>query len=100
MDIATRSEAFSDSLAYASDCDEWCQHGTLKKGNRVNTKQPKVVAFCVALCFVASTEAQTLRPSTYKGWKGYVLETGRIVLEGDTKEIINNEFVKKAYLGG
>ena len=32
--------------------------------------------------------------------KGYVLETGRIVLEGYTKDIINNEHVKKAYLGG
>ncbi|MCS7175684.1 ABC transporter ATP-binding protein [Pseudothermotoga sp.] len=30
---------------------------------------------------------------------GYVLETGRIVLEGDGSMLLNNEGVKKAYLG-
>lgn len=30
---------------------------------------------------------------------GYVLETGRITLEGDTKQLQDNEHVKKAYLG-
>lgn len=32
--------------------------------------------------------------------KGYVLETGKIVLEGDSKDLIHSEYVKKAYLGG
>ncbi len=32
--------------------------------------------------------------------KGYVLETGNIVLKGDSKELRENEQVKKAYLGG
>jgi branched-chain amino acid transport system ATP-binding protein len=31
--------------------------------------------------------------------RAYVLETGRIVLEGDAKELMNDESVKKAYLG-
>ena len=31
--------------------------------------------------------------------KGYVLQTGSIVIEGDTKELRENELVKKAYLG-
>ena len=31
--------------------------------------------------------------------RGYVLETGRIVLEGDAKDLLNNDRVKKAYLG-
>jgi len=31
--------------------------------------------------------------------KGYVLETGRIALGGDTKELQNNDHVKAAYLG-
>jgi len=31
---------------------------------------------------------------------GYVLETGAVVLEGDTKELLQNEAVKAAYLGG
>ena len=30
---------------------------------------------------------------------GYVLETGEIVLEGECQELLNNEDVKKAYLG-
>ncbi len=30
---------------------------------------------------------------------GYVLETGRIVLEGPGKELLVNEEVKNAYLG-
>jgi branched-chain amino acid transport system ATP-binding protein len=31
--------------------------------------------------------------------KGYVLETGTIVLDGDAKELLNNDLVKTAYLG-
>lgn len=31
--------------------------------------------------------------------KGYVLETGRIALEGDAKQLQDNEHVRKAYLG-
>lgn len=30
---------------------------------------------------------------------GYVLETGRIMLKADAKELLENEFVKRAYLG-
>ena len=32
--------------------------------------------------------------------RGYVLETGKIVLDGDTAYLANSEYVKKAYLGG
>ncbi|KUJ95554.1 MAG: branched-chain amino acid transport system ATP-binding protein [Desulfonauticus sp.] len=32
--------------------------------------------------------------------RGYVLDTGEIVLAGDSKELMNNPEVKKAYLGG
>jgi branched-chain amino acid transport system ATP-binding protein len=32
--------------------------------------------------------------------RAYVLETGRIALQGDAKDLINNEYVKKAYLAG
>ena len=31
--------------------------------------------------------------------KAYVLETGKIVLSGDAKELMNDDSVKKAYLG-
>jgi branched-chain amino acid transport system ATP-binding protein len=31
--------------------------------------------------------------------RAYVLETGKIVLSGDAKELMNNEDIKKAYLG-
>ena len=32
--------------------------------------------------------------------RAYVLETGRIVLEGNAKELLEDDAVKKAYLGG
>lgn len=32
--------------------------------------------------------------------KGYVLETGTVALQGKSAELIGNEYVKKAYLGG
>ena len=31
--------------------------------------------------------------------RAYVLETGRVVLSGDAKELLNNDEVKRAYLG-
>ena len=31
--------------------------------------------------------------------RAYVLETGKIILEGDAKVLMNDESVKKAYLG-
>ena len=31
--------------------------------------------------------------------RAYVLETGRIVLEGDAKVLMNDDSIKKAYLG-
>jgi branched-chain amino acid transport system ATP-binding protein len=32
--------------------------------------------------------------------KGCVLETGRVAIEGNAHELINNDYIKKAYLGG
>lgn len=32
--------------------------------------------------------------------KAYVLEVGKIVLEGEAKQLLDNEQVKEAYLGG
>ena len=32
--------------------------------------------------------------------RGYVLETGKIILEGTGKELLSNSEIKKAYLGG
>ena len=31
--------------------------------------------------------------------RAYVLETGRVVMEGDAKELMGNSEIKKAYLG-
>jgi branched-chain amino acid transport system ATP-binding protein len=31
--------------------------------------------------------------------RGYVLETGKIILEGNARDLAQNEEVKKAYLG-
>jgi len=32
--------------------------------------------------------------------RGYVLETGKVVLLSNAKDLLNNDEVKKAYLGG
>jgi len=31
--------------------------------------------------------------------RGYVLQTGRVVLEGTSQELLGSELVRKAYLG-
>lgn len=31
--------------------------------------------------------------------RAYVLETGKIVLEGDSKELLSNDAIRSAYLG-
>ena len=43
---------------------------------------------------------QNARMALQFAQRGYVLETGNIVLEGESRELIENDFVKKAYLGG
>ncbi len=42
---------------------------------------------------------QNLKASLQMSHRGYVLENGRIVLEGAGKELLENEHTKKAYLG-
>ncbi len=42
---------------------------------------------------------QNVRQALAITHRGYVLENGRIILSGDSKELLNNETVKKAYLG-
>lgn len=42
---------------------------------------------------------QNLKASLRMSHRGYVLENGRIVLEGSGKELLENEHTKKAYLG-
>lgn len=42
---------------------------------------------------------QNARLALGLGHRGYVLETGKIVLEGPAQELIKNERVKRAYLG-
>ena len=32
--------------------------------------------------------------------RAYVLETGKVVMEGNAKDMLSDESVKKAYLGG
>jgi branched-chain amino acid transport system ATP-binding protein len=43
---------------------------------------------------------QNMRMALRLAQRGYVMETGRVVLEGDSSELINDERVRKAYLGG
>lgn len=42
---------------------------------------------------------QNIRYSLNLSDRGYVLENGRMVLEGDSLYLLENEYVKKAYLG-
>ena len=49
----------------------------------------------VTILLVGQNVNYTLQVSHY----GYVMETGRITLEGPTEMLMNNEFVRRAYLG-
>ncbi len=42
---------------------------------------------------------QNVRQALAITHRGYVLENGRLMLSGDSKELLNNEMVKRAYLG-
>jgi branched-chain amino acid transport system ATP-binding protein len=43
---------------------------------------------------------QNARKATQIADRGYVFEKGRIILEGPSQDLIHNEMVSKAYLGG
>ncbi len=49
----------------------------------------------VTILLVGQNVNYTLQIAHY----GYVMETGRITLEGSSEMLMNNEFVKRAYLG-
>ncbi|HEU4415667.1 MAG TPA: ABC transporter ATP-binding protein [Candidatus Angelobacter sp.] len=49
----------------------------------------------VTILLVGQNVNYTLQVSHY----GYVMETGRITLEGASQDLMNNEFVRRAYLG-
>jgi branched-chain amino acid transport system ATP-binding protein len=49
----------------------------------------------VTILLVGQNVNYTLQVSHY----GYVMETGRITLEGTSQMLMNNEFVRRAYLG-
>lgn len=50
----------------------------------------------ISLLLVEQNAAMALRLAN----RGYVIETGRIVLGGERDELLNNDKVKRAYLGG
>ena len=43
---------------------------------------------------------QNARMALSVAHRGYVLETGRVAMKADAKDLLNNDQVKKAYLGG
>jgi branched-chain amino acid transport system ATP-binding protein len=49
----------------------------------------------IAILLVEQNTHLALQIST----RAYVIENGRLVLEGSSEEIMNNAYVKKAYLG-
>lgn len=50
----------------------------------------------IAILLVEQNSNLALRTAS----RGYVLETGNIALSGPCEQLINNEEVKKSYLGG
>jgi branched-chain amino acid transport system ATP-binding protein len=42
---------------------------------------------------------QNVKHSLKVSDRGYVLETGRLVMEGTGDKLLNDEYLKKAYLG-
>jgi len=50
----------------------------------------------IAVLLVEQKAAMALRLARW----GFVIETGRMVLDGPAEELLDNEMVKKAYLGG
>jgi branched-chain amino acid transport system ATP-binding protein len=50
----------------------------------------------ISILLVEQNAAVALQLAT----RGYVIETGRIALSGDRDEMLNEDKVKKAYLGG
>ncbi len=49
----------------------------------------------VAILLVEQNAAMALRVAA----RGYLLETGRIIAGGDTKALLSNDYVRRAYLG-
>jgi branched-chain amino acid transport system ATP-binding protein len=55
----------------------------------------EIVRHGVTILLVAQNVDYTLQISHY----GYVMETGRIVLEGPSEKLLHDDYVKQAYLG-
>jgi branched-chain amino acid transport system ATP-binding protein len=45
------------------------------------------------------TVEQNVKQSLEMADRAYVLENGRIVLEGESKDLLQNDYVRQAYLG-
>jgi len=60
----------------------------------------RVLARLCSLSIAILLVEQNSRLALNVGHRGYVIETGKIVLEGDRESLIRNEEVRRAYLGG
>ncbi|MEM2936467.1 MAG: ABC transporter ATP-binding protein [Candidatus Bathyarchaeia archaeon] len=67
---------------------------------------PKIVAQVFELLMEINKQGITILLVEQNVWRaleiadrGYVMETGRIVLSGSGEHLLNNEYVKKSYLG-
>ena len=65
----------------------------------VRTIFEKIVEINQSLGVTVLLVEQNARMALGIAHRGYVLETGKIVLEGDARDLAENEDVKKAYLG-
>ena len=79
--------------------------GTLSGGEqqmlamgRALMSKPKIIQISASGTTVLLVE-QNAKKALAIANRAYVLETGNIVLSGDAKEMMNNDSIKKAYLG-
>ena len=64
--------------------------------NEIYSAIKKLNSQGMTVLLIEQNAARTLRNSH----RGYVLETGRIVLHGSSGDLLHNDHVKRAYLGG
>ena len=57
-----------------------------------------LVAFVVPLAIIGETIPQNANRALHISDYGYVLETGKIIAQGNAKDLLNDEKVKEAYL--
>ena len=90
MNFSAKSNMYS--VARDTVLDRYARHVELAGGG--------TDAFTPLFCVVSQAPlGENAKKALAIANRAYVLETGNIVLSGDAKEMMNNDSIKKAYLG-